>query len=207
MKKIILLLTGIVMMSTVVNAQRGMIRQESKFVYMTSLGYANGFGNIVLENKTVVNKNPNFQLNQLLGYQFNDYFYMGLGAGVDVWRYTAFVPVYLNFSVNMMSTDICPMAYVNVGYGFKWYISSKPETMDRVIHGATTGPMGEGGLGVRIRFNDKLALVVAACYKTQYSAIRYTIVHDGEQDFSAYSTNSMKHVLYNFAGVRVGLMY
>lgn len=207
MKKGLFFLFGIILTCTFVNAQTGMIRQEHKFVYMTSLGYANGFGNIVLENKTVVNKNPNFQLNQLLAYQFNDYFYMGIGASVDVWHYTAFVPVYLNFSVNMTSKDIAPMAYLNVGYGFKWYISSKPETMTRVIHGATTGPMGEGGLGIRIRFNDKLSLVVAGCYKAQLSSIRYTIVKDGEQDFSAYSTNSIKRVLYNFAGVRVGLMY
>ena len=48
---------------------------------------------------------------------------------------------------------------------------------------------------------------IAACYKNQYSDIRYTIPVDGEPDNSAYTTNSVKKVLYHFAGVRVGIKY
>jgi hypothetical protein len=185
-------------------------RRESpngKFIYMTSVGYATGLGQIELETKTVQNRNFDISMDQQLGYQFNPYFQMSLGAGFDFWRHTAFIPIYLNLTVNFTDTKIEPLFYLNAGYAFKWYVSSVPEKMDRVVHGTKTGPMGETGIGMRINLNDKLSLVLAACYKVQYTDIRYTVLHPGEQDFSAYSTNARKDVLYHFAGVRLGLQY
>ena len=180
---------------------------QKRFIYMTSVGYATGLGQIVLEQQTVQNQNFDFSVNQLLGYQFNPYFQMGLGAGFDFWRHTAFIPIYLNFTVNFTDTKFVPVFYANMGYSFKWYVSSIPEKMTHVVHGTATGPMGEGGLGLRINLNERLSLLLAACYKVQYNDIRYTILQPGEQDFSAYSTNSRKNVLYHFAGVRLGIQY
>lgn len=180
---------------------------QRKFIYMTSIGYATGLGQIVLEQQTVQNRNFDFSVNQLLGYQFNPYFQMGLGAGFDFWRHTAFIPIYLNLTVNFTDTKFVPVFYANMGYSFKWYVSSVPEKMTHVVHGTSTGPMGEGGLGLRINLNEKLSLLLAACYKVQYTDIRYTILQPGDQDFSAYSTNSRKNVFYHFAGVRLGIQY
>lgn len=180
---------------------------ERKFIYMTSIGYATGLGQIELETKTVQNRNFNISVNQLLGYQFNPYFQLGIGAGFDFWKYTAFIPVYLNLTVNFTDTKIQPLFYTNLGYSFKWYVSSVPEAMDRVVHGTSTGPMGEGGLGMRINLNEKLSIVLAACYKAQYTDIRYSIPRPDGQDFSAYSTNAVKNVLYHFAGVRLGIQF
>ena len=205
MKKTLILLVA-ALLCTSVYAQRRKT-PDRKFIYMTSLGYATGVGQIELENKTVQNKNFDISVNQLLGYQFNPYFQMGLGAGFDFWRHTAFIPIYLNLTVNFTDTKIEPMFYMNTGYSFKWYVSSIPEKMDRVVHGTKSGPMGEAGIGLRINLNEKLSMVIAACYKNQYTDIRYTILQPGEQDFSAYSTNSQKNVLYHFAGVRLGIQY
>lgn len=206
-------------------AQRNKIQQESKFVFMTSLGYFTGAGDIQLANydchdllfppkldetevlKTLKNRTFNVQVNQLIAYQFNNFFHMGVGTGIDFWRYTAFVPIYLNLSVNMMQTKIAPTAFVNLGWGFKWYISSRPEVADRVIHGSNWGPMGEAGIGMRIKFNEKYGLFIAGTYKLQCSKIRYSIIRDGENDFSADLTNSIQPALYHFAGVKVGFTY
>jgi hypothetical protein len=174
---------------------------------MTSLGYATGLGQIVLEQQTIQNRNFNISVNQLLGYQFNPYFQMGIGAGFDFWHYTAFIPVYLNFTVNFTDTKIVPVFYANMGYSFKWYVSSIPEKMTHVVQGTSTGPMGEAGIGMRINLNERMSILLAACYKNQYTDIRYTILQPGDQDFSAFSTNSVKNVLYHFAGVRLGFQY
>ena len=205
MKKTLILLVATLLCASVYAQRRP--TPARKFIYMTSLGYATGLGQIELENKTVQNKNFDISVNQLLGYQFNPYFQMGLGAGFDFWRHTAFIPIYLNFTVNFTDTKIEPLFYLNAGYSFKWYVSSIPEKMDRVVHGTKTGPMGEAGIGMRINLNEKLSIVIAACYKNQYSDIRYTILDPNEQDFSAYSTNARKNVLYHYAGVRLGIQY
>jgi len=212
MKKSLMICAAILLVVGTAQAQYK-DRQEKKFIYMTSLGYSTGFGKIGLPNdngdifKTVYNKNRNMQIHQLLAYQFNNYFYMGVGAGLDFWNYTAFVPVYLNLSVNMTNTRVAPTAYLNLGYSFKWYLQSTPEKMDRVVHGTSTGLMGECGLGMRIRLGDKVSILVAGMYKAQFSDIRYTILRPEEQDMSAYSTNSVMDVLYHSAGIRVGIIY
>ncbi len=206
MKKILIILIAIMVCITGYSQNRRPT-PEKKFIYMTSVGYATGLGELVLENKTVQNKNFNISVNQLLGYQFNPYFQMGLGAGFDFLKHTAFIPVYLNLTVNFTDTKIEPMFYTNLGYSFKWYVSSVPEPMDRVVHGTKTGPMGEAGIGMRINLNERLSIVLAACYKVQFTDIRYTILQPDEQDHSAYSTNAAKDVLYHFAGVRLGLQY
>lgn len=203
-KALILLLATLFCLSS--QAQRRET-PDRKFIYMTSVGYATGLGQIELENKTVQNRNFNISVNQLLGYQFNSYFQMGIGAGFDFWRHTAFIPVYLNFTVNFTDTKIEPLFYLNAGYSFKWYVSSIPEKMDRVVHGTKTGPMGESGIGMRINLNERLSIVLAACYKLQYTDIRYTILQPDEQDFSAYSTNARKDAFYHFAGVRLGFQF
>ena len=206
MKKTLIFLTTMVLCITMY-AQHRRPTPERKFIYMTSVGYATGLGQIILEQQTVQNKNFDISVNQLLGYQFNPHFQLGLGAGFDFWKHTAFIPIYLNITVNFTKTKFVPLFYTNLGYSFKWYVSSVPEKMDRVVHGTKTGPMGEAGIGMRINLNEKLSLVLAACYKTQYTDIRYTILQPDEPDFSAYSTNKSKNVFYHFAGVRLGIQY
>lgn len=222
----ILLLTGLLLASApAAQAQRNKIQQQSKFIFMSSLSYAGGVGDIRLASydchnlilppklededllKTVRNKNFNIQVHQLFAYQFNNFFYMGIGTGIDFWNRTAFVPLYLNFSVNMMQTKVAPMAFINLGWGFKWYISSRPDIVNRVIHGSNWGPMGEGGLGIRIQLTDKVGLMLAGTYKVQYSKIRYTIPVENETDYSADFANSIQPAIYHFAGFKVGVIY
>ena len=207
MKKILFAALCLCLTTTRLPAQSAYHQVERGFVYMTSMGYATGLGNIELPNKTVRNKNFNISVNQFLGYQFNNYFFMGLTAGFDFWRHTAFIPICLSLNVNMMETRIAPIFYLNGGYAFKWYVSSKPEVMDRVVHGTCAGPTGEAGLGIKISIRDKVTMQIAACYKNQYSDIRFTIPVEGEPDNSAYTTNSVQKVLYHFAGVRLSLKY
>ena len=206
MKKTLIILIAMLFCTSLL-AQNRRTTPEKRFIYMTSVGYATGVGQIVLEQQTVHNRNFDISVNQLLGYQFNPYFQLGLGAGFDFWKHTAFIPIYLNITVNFTDTKFVPLFYTNLGYSFKWYVSSMPEKMDRVVHGTKRGPMGEAGLGMKININEKLGIVLAACYKVQYTDIRYTILQPGEQDFSAYSTNRTKNVLYHYAGVRLGLQY
>ena len=87
MKKILLTILCIVFVAASVQAQSAYHKKERCFVYMTSVGYGTGLGNIELETKTVKNKNFNVSVNQFLGYQFNNYFFMGLTAGFDFWRH------------------------------------------------------------------------------------------------------------------------
>lgn len=90
MKRTLIILLTLALFSGSVFAQNPRNRQlqEHKFVFMTSLGYSGGVGDIALADydchdlvmppalaedqilKTVKNNNFNIQVNQLLAYQF-----------------------------------------------------------------------------------------------------------------------------------------
>lgn len=214
MKRILIPLLGLLILASSVQAQHNKGHQVTRWTFMTSVGYANGVGAINLKDstgalvKTVNNRIPNFQIHQLLAYQFDNIFTLGIETGFDIWRHTAFIPVCLNLSFNMTNfTKVTPMTYLNLGWGFKWYGQTKPESTDKVVHGTNWGPNGEFGLGMRVRFTDKLSLVIAAVYKVQYSRIGYSIVEPGEQDYSDLYPNKSQNTFYHFAGLKIGFAY
>ncbi len=214
MKKHIFLIISILLLLHTAEAQRSKGHQVSRFTFMTSAGYTNGVGPINLKDstgnlvKTINNNIPNFQIHQLLAYQFDNIFTMGIETGFDIWRRTAFIPIYLNLSVNMTnSTKVTPMTFLNLGWGFKWYGQTAPESTDKVVHGTSWGPSGEFGLGMRVRFTEKLSLVIAATYKMQYSKTGFSIVQPGETDYSELYPNTYQNTFYHFAGIKIGIAY
>ena len=214
MKRILIPLLGLLILASSAQAQRNRGHQISRWSFMTSVGYVNGVGHIDLKYpdgslvKSVDNSIPNFQIHQLLAYQFDNIFTMGIETGFDIWRHTAFIPVCLNLSINMTDyTKVAPMTFLNLGWGFKWYGQTKPESTDRVVHGTNWGPTGDFGLGMRVRFTDKLSLVIAGVYKMQFSKIGYSIVEPGEQDYSDLYPNQYQNAFYHFAGVKIGIAY
>jgi len=182
-------------------------KQESKFVYATSLGFNSGLGNIRIPNKTVPVRMAEFFLQQLLAYQFNNYVYTGIGAGITIWKRTAFIPIYAALHINFMDRKVTPHWYCNIGYSFKWYMKTEPEALTRVIHGATTGIYGESGFGVKVKVSDKFSVLAVANYMLQQSSIRYSVIEPNEPDFSAYATNRSQTALYHFVGFKVGFLY
>lgn len=209
MKKIILIIACICLIFSSFGQEREKFhdRKDSKFVFMTTIGAAGGAGSIKIPNREIPNKLFNIQVGQLLAYQFNPNFFMGVNLGIDFWRYTAFIPLTLNLSVNFTKTKISPHWFANLGYSFKWYMNQKPELTTRVIQGAKAGPVAETGFGVNIRLNEKVAILFMATYKMQYSSIKYSVLDPNEPDNSEYFTNSEKNNFYHFGGVKIGVLY
>jgi hypothetical protein len=181
--------------------------KESKFVFMTTIGAAGGAGSIKIPNREIQNRLFAIQVNQLLAYQFNPNFFMGINLGIDFWRYTAFIPLTLNLSVNFTKTRIAPHWYANMGYSFKWYMNQKPELTTKVIQGAKAGPVVETGLGVNIKVSEKVSLLILATYKMQHSSIKYSVAIPDEPDNSTFFTNQEKNHHYHFGGVKFGVLY
>ena len=65
MKKTLLILTAILLCTTM-QAQRRSSPSDRKFIYMTSIGYATGAGQLTMEQQTVKNRNFDISVNPLL---------------------------------------------------------------------------------------------------------------------------------------------
>jgi hypothetical protein len=181
---------------------------RSHFVYMTTGGFNSGVGTLHYGNSKMQNKIPMFSVNQMIGYQFNPYVSLGVELGLDVWKHTAFIPVAANLTVEFMDRVATPLWYMNAGYAFKWYVSSKPEKMTHVIHGAKPGLHLNTGIGAKVQIKEKLHLFIAADYKVQHTTLQYSVVNPGDlYDYSSITTNRTDKKFYHFIGLRIGFMY
>lgn len=211
MKKCVFFLMAFFLFSTVsVDAQTMLNTKHyrSHFTYMTTGGFNSGIGTLHYGNRKMQNKIPVFSVNQLVAYQFNPYVSLGVELGLDVWKHTAFIPLTGNLTVNFLDRRATPLWYMNAGYAFKWYVSSKPEKMTHVIHGAKSGLHLNTGLGAKVQIKEKLHLFIAADYKVQYTTLQYSEVSATDlYDYSSITTNRTDKKFYHFIGLRIGFMY
>jgi hypothetical protein len=176
-------------------------KNASRFVYQSSLSLAYGVGNNFVEEDTIPNNNFSFEIQQILAYQFNNYFFTGIGAGLDFWFYekkvSTFIPIFANATVKFTDKKMAPFLFTNIGYAFKWQVEKKVE--ENIFYGTRAGIYFQSGLGLNIAFSERLSLLFSAYYKLQQSAIQYR-----ESELLLVET---KNQLFHFIGVRIGLLY
>jgi len=171
------------------------------FVYQSSLSIGFGMGNVVAQNDTLANGNISLDIQQLLAYQFNNYFFTGVGAGLDFWFYenktSTFIPIYANATVKFADKKTAPFLFANIGYAFKWQVEKKTE--DKFFYGTKAGLFFQTGVGVNLKFSEKLSILFSAYYKMQQSAVQYRV-----SDLLLAETNNQ---LFHFVGIKIGILY
>ena len=176
-------------------------KDAPRFVYPTSLSLAYGVGNIYTGFDTLPNGNISCEIQQILAYQFNNYFFTGIGAGLDFWFYdkkvSTFIPIFANATVKLMDKKTSPYIFANIGYAFKWQVEKRSD--ENVFYGTKHGIHFQMGLGVNVKFSEKLSLLFSAYYKMQQSAVQYR-----ESDLLLAET---KNQLFHFIGIKIGLLY
>ena len=151
---------------------------------------------------------------QFMGFQFSPYFALGLGLGFEYWTVnSAFVPIYADLRFNMTDGKFAPHAYINLGYGNRWFFDSKPykatigNSNDFIIHAYTSGFMGEVGLGIKASVGFSNALIITATCKVQESALRYYEGSAPSQSMGPLLVNTNANGLYLSAGIKVGVVF
>ncbi|MCL2289684.1 MAG: hypothetical protein FWC34_03125 [Bacteroidetes bacterium] len=176
-------------------------KNSARFVYQSSLSLAYGIGNNFADNDTFANNSFSFEIQQLLAYQFNNYFFTGVGTGLDFWFYeqkvSAFIPIFANATVKFTDKKMAPFLFANIGYAFKWQAEKNLE--ENIFYGTKAGIYFQSGFGLNITFSEKLSLLFSAYYKLQQSAIQYR-----ESELLLTQTPNQ---LFHFVGVRIGLLY
>jgi len=171
------------------------------FVYQTSIGMGYGMGKIFVENDTFPNRNFTFEIQQVLAYQFTNYFFTGVGAGLDFWFYdtqtSTFIPIFANATVKLMNNKTAPFAFVNFGYAFKWQTEQRLE--DVLFYGTKAGIYLQSGIGLNLKFSDKLSLLMTAYYKMQNSAVK---IRESE-----LILKEIDKIYFHFVGIKIGLLF
>lgn len=188
-----------------VKSQDRMVFKEYGIQYISSFSFHNGIQTIEIPGRSLPNNLSIFSLHQVVGYLFNPHFSLGMGLGFEKWRRTSFIPIYADIRLNMLRGRYSPTMMLNVGYSSKWYESPRPDPTERVINGATEGLFFEGGVGVKVMFQEAKSVFFTVTYKMQESDIKYS--DDENSGMSHLTTNQSKKVQYQFIGARVGLIF
>ncbi len=186
-------------------SQDRVVFKEYGIQYISSFSFHNGIQSIEIPGKKLPNNLSIFSLHQVVGYLFNPHFSIGMGLGFEKWRRTSFIPIYADVRLNLLRGRYSPTMMLNLGYSSKWYESPRPDPVERVINGATEGLFFEGGIGVRVMFQEAKSVFFAITYKMQESDIKYS--DDDNSGLSHLTTNQAKKVKYQFVGARVGMIF
>jgi len=198
-----LLLFAFCFQLTGIAQQQFKVEDAPRFVYQTSISSVYGVGKLYANTDTFPNANFSLEIQQVIAYQFNRYFFTGIGVGLDFWFYdkktSAFIPFYANATVKFMSHKLAPFLFVNAGYAFKWQAQKKLE--DNIFYGTKAGLFFQTGVGFNIKFSEQLSLLLSPYYKLQQSAIQFR--EAGGELLLAETKNQ----LFHFLGVRIALLY
>lgn len=186
-------------------SQDRVVFKEYGIQYISSFSFHNGIESIDIPGRSLPNNLSIFSLHQVVGYLFNPHFSLGMGLGFEKWRRTSFIPIYADVRLNLLRGRYSPTMMLNLGYSSKWYESPRPDPAERVINGATEGLFFEGGIGVKVMFQEAKSVFFAVTYKMQESDIKFS--DENNSGMSHLTNNQSKKVQYQFIGARVGLIF
>ena len=198
--------------------------KEQGPLFITSVSFYHGFARIPYTPKEGENEKsteiltqglPVVNISQFMGYQFNPYVCLGVGVSFDYWTIkNAFLPVYVDFRVNMAKNRFAPQWYINLGYASRWHIDSKPykigtgNTTEYIIHGAKSGWMAETGFGLKVNVNYSTALIISAFAHFQESSLRYYAGSTKpSQNIRPLLVNADQSSLYISLGIKAGIAF
>ncbi|MDR1459987.1 MAG: hypothetical protein LBI60_07210 [Bacteroidales bacterium] len=220
-----LFLLILLLVSPSVSAQQRQTMQTRGPMFITSLSFLQGITRLPynmekgeegqIKNYKKINNISLINVSQFMGFQLSPYFALGLGVGFEYWTVkNAFVPIYADLRFNITKGKVAPHAYLNLGYTNRWHIDSKPykvstgNSNEYVIHGASSGIMGELGFGVKANVGYSSAVVITASAKIQETAFRYYAGNTPlSQSMKPLIVNTNSSGMYVFLGIKVGFVF
>jgi len=157
----------------------------------------------------------NFAISQFFGFQFNPYLALGAGVGFELWtnNKSGFVPLYVDLRVNIIEGKIAPHWYMNAGYAPRWHIDNRPYNTSTgtgkmyLIHGYTSGWMGETGIGLKASISRTSAILVTVSGKVQESSLRYHSGVDPTPGLKPLLVNTNSHGMYISIGMKASFVF
>lgn len=192
-------------------------------MYITSLAFFQGVRRIPYniepgtEHEKYNGKNANFSnitVSQFLGFQFNPYLALGAGVSFEYWTTkSGFIPLYVDFRVNITDRKLAPHWYINAGFAPRWYVDSRPYKIATGtgslygIHGYTSGWIGETGFGLKASVNWASAILITIAGRIQESSLRYYTGPEPPQGVKPLLVNTNSHSLYISVGMKASIVF
>ena len=151
----------------------------------------------------VIERRYGMGANAVLGYRFNTYFGMGLGAGFDGYG-DYFVPIFLDFRGSFLKKRISPTYNLNIGYGIAAGGEEDLNNFDGfVVIKRKGGLMVYPSIGVRFASRKNATFTIDFGYKFQHLIKHREYDIDWWWDGNTY----IDDIWYKSLAIRLGLEF
>ena len=139
---------------------------QSTFYKERGFSHYTELGALAARNTSDANVNTSaFSFQLVNGYKFNQYLYMGIGTGIDLYATQSFVPLFASLRGDILRKGtLIPYYFVDAGYGFNATRNDNPDL--RFIG----GELFAAGLGLKVLFSNQTSFLVSVGYRLQNSA-------------------------------------
>jgi hypothetical protein len=107
-----------------------------------------------------------FSLQTVNGYKVNQWFFAGVGVGIDLYAVQTFVPVFASLRGDFARTGArISFYFIDAGYGFN---ATANDVAGQRFEG---GALGAAGLGLKILFQGNTGFLLSLGYRFQQTAV------------------------------------
>ena len=144
-----------------------------------------------LENYKVENKDHCKEIRTMCGILSDEIITIGLGAGLDIYDYDTYLPLYIDMRVKIIRGKVAPVFKANLGYAFN-------------LGSHSGGLMFCPGLNLKLNFNKDIALMLGIGLKFQEMYLRQSYNSISLQNY----TSPEKGVVYaRFVSITAGFQF
>ena len=151
--------------------------KQSGFTNITELNFGIGTG--------TASKEFSYGIQTINGYQFNPNFNLGFGVGVDKYKNATFLPLFLDFRINFLKSNVTPYFGAAGGYSIGF-------------SGNQGGLLLNPSLGIKFFLNPKIAFNFSFGYRYQENTFKYL--------FDSYYILKVKESV-NLINLKVGITF
>ena len=158
MKKYLLLKAALLILlaGSIVSGSASQVQAQKKY----RVSYKSDGFSPIIEGAVMIPSNTYssaYALHGIMGYQFNPYFYAGVGVSLDVYDSDLFVPVFADLRYFFLDGQFSPYFFLDGGYAL-------PVDVDEQLKG---GPMVNPGVGLRYWLTRVVAVNGSLGYRYQ----------------------------------------
>jgi hypothetical protein len=162
------------------------------FTNITTINYSPGIGNIDANGVSVKNEDYSIGLKTINGYQFNNYFSLGVGIGIDKYKEISLIPITVDVSVNLLKSRVSPTLNAGIGYSLG-------------LADASSGIIIHPSVGLKVFISKNIAYTFNLGYRLQ----EQTILHyNYNSNYHYYSTTgTTTKLFYQFITINTGFVF
>ncbi|WP_310393906.1 hypothetical protein [Hymenobacter sp.] len=110
-----------------------------------------------------------FSFQTVNGYKFNQWTFVGLGVGADLYATQSLVPLFASLRGDLTRRgSILPFYFLDAGYGFN--ITGRDDALAQPVT-YEGGRLWAAGLGVKVLFNRSTGFLLSVGYRTQRTVL------------------------------------